>query len=66
VAVNTIFTEKSGQHLKADYFETDGGAGVRFFINGEFIQEEIYEGKNIHWAQSAAENWLAGVKTLNG
>ena len=66
MAVNTIFTEKSGQHLKADYFETDGGAGVRFFINGEFIQEEIYEGKNIHWAQSAAENWLAGVKTLNG
>ena len=58
MAVNTIFTEKAGQHLKADYFETEGGAGVRFFINDE--------GKNIHWAQSAAENWLAGVKTLNG
>ena len=66
MAGDTIFTEKAGQHLKADYFETEGGAGVRFFINGEFIQEEIYEGKNINWARSAAENWLAGTKTLNG
>lgn len=62
----TIISEKAGQRLKAEYFETDGGAGVRFFINEEFIQEEVYEGKNIHWAQSAAENWLAGIKTLNG
>lgn len=58
--------EKAGQSLKAEYFETEGGAGVRFFINEEFIKEEIYEGKNIHWAQSAAENWLDGIKPLNG
>lgn len=63
---DSIMTEKAGQHLKADYFETDKGAGVRFFINGEFIKEEVYEGKNIHWAQNTAQNWVEGIKTLNG
>jgi hypothetical protein len=66
MASKTIFLEKAGQRLKAEYFETQNGAGVRFFINEEFLQEEVYEGKNIHWAKSAAENWLAGIKTLNG
>lgn len=62
----TLFSEKAGKHLKAEYFETETGSGCRFFINEEFIQEEIYEGKSIHWAQSAAENWLDGIKTLKG
>ena len=63
---NTLFAERAGQNLKAEYFETENGAGVRFFINEEFLKEEVYEGKSIHWAQSAAENWLDGIKTLNG
>jgi|TARA_R110000851_G_scaffold13163_9_gene45203 hypothetical protein len=63
---NTIMTEKSGQSLKVDYFATESGAGIRCFINGDFLKEEVYEGKNIHFAQSAAENWVAGIKTLNG
>ena len=63
---DTLFAEKAGQRLKAEYFETDHGSGVRFFINEEFLKEEIYEGKSIHWALSAAENWLDGIKTLNG
>lgn len=64
--MRSLFAEKSGQNLRAEYFETKDGSGVRFFINEEFIQEEIYEGRSIHWAQSAAENWLNGIKTLNG
>jgi len=63
---NAIITEKAGKTLKAEYFEVPNGAGCRFFINEEFIQEEIYEGKSIHWAESAAQNWLSGVKSLNG
>lgn len=66
MAGKSLFSEKSGQHLRAEYFETENGSGVRFFINEEFIQEEVYEGKSIHWAESAAENWLQGIKTLNG
>ena len=62
----TIMIEKAGKALKAEYFETPNGAGCRFFINEDFIQEEIYEGRSIQWAESAARNWLDGVKTLNG
>lgn len=64
--VKTLMAEKAGSTLKAEYFEVDGGSGVRFFINEEFVQEEIYEGKSIYWAESAAQNWLNGIKTLNG
>jgi hypothetical protein len=61
-----LISERDGQALKATYFATENGAGVRFFINDEFILEEVYEGKSLHFAESAAQNWLAGIKTLNG
>jgi|TARA_B110000503_G_C7094836_1_gene391088 hypothetical protein len=66
MASNNIFQEKAGQSLKADFFETENGSGIRCFINDEFIKEEIYEDKSIHWARSCAENWVAGIKPLNG
>lgn len=66
MAGDTIIVEKAGKTLKAEYFTTKNGCGCRFFINEEFIQEELYEGKSIAWAESAASNWLSGVKTLNG
>jgi hypothetical protein len=66
MAGSTLFAEKAGQRLKAEYFETDDGSGIRFFINEEFLKEEIYEGKSISWAQSAAENWIDSIKVLNG
>lgn len=62
----TIFTEKAGKHLRADYFETSTGSGVRYYINGELAEEKLYEGKSIQWAQSAAHQWLADIKPLNG
>jgi hypothetical protein len=66
MAGSTLFAEKAGQHLKAEYFETDNGTGVRFFINEEFVKEETYEGKPIDWARSVAENWIDSIKVLNG
>ena len=66
MAGDTLFAEKAGQKLKAEIFETENGSGIRFFINEEFIKEEVYEDKSIHWARSAAENWIDGIKTLNG
>ncbi len=66
MAGSTLMIEKAGQSLKVDYFVTETGAGIRCFVNNEFLKEEIYEGKSIHWAESAAQNWLDGIKTLNG
>ena len=48
------------------YFETDNGAGIRCFINGDFTSEELYEGKDIAFASAAAQRWVAGINTLNG
>jgi|TARA_B110000977_G_C10944133_1_gene442002 hypothetical protein len=66
MAGNSIITEKAGQSLKVDYFETDNGAGIRCFINGDFTSEELYEGKDIAFASAAAQRWVAGINTLNG
>jgi hypothetical protein len=64
--IKILMAEKAGQHLKTEYFEVENGVSVRFFINEEFVKEETYEGKSVHWGQSVAENWLNGVQTLNG
>ena len=66
MAGDTLFAEKAGKNLKAEIFETETGSGVRFFIDEEFLKEEIYEDKSIHWARSAAENWIDVIKVLNG
>lgn len=63
---STIITEKAGQSLKADFFSTDTGAGIRCFINGEFIKEELYESKDIQFAQASARRWVDGINPLNG
>ena len=42
---DNIIVEKAGQTLRAEYFKTSNGSGIRCYINEEFIQEEIYEGK---------------------
>ena len=61
-----IFAEKAGQKLKVEYFSVEGGSGCRFYINENLVKEETYPGHNIAWAQDAAENWIDGIKTLNG
>jgi len=66
MAGDTLFSEKSGKTLKAEIFETETGSGVRFFIDEEFLKEETYEDKSVHWARSVAENWIGGIKVLNG
>ena len=36
--------------------------GVRFNINEHNLGIEWYEGKSESWAESAAENWVMGIK----
>jgi hypothetical protein len=66
MAGSTLFAEKAGQRLKAEYFETDNGAGVRFFINEEFVKEEVYADGTLGSAKALAENWIDSIKVLNG
>lgn len=62
----TIVTEKAGKRLAVDYFETTTGSGVRYYINDQFVEEKLFEGKGIQWAQLAAHDWLNDIKPLNG
>jgi hypothetical protein len=62
----TIVTEKAGKRLAVDYFETTTGSGVRYYVNDVLVEEKLFEGKSIHWAQSAAHHWLDAIKPLNG
>lgn len=62
----TIVSEKAGKLLEADYFETTNGSGVRCYISGKLVEEKLFEGKDIQWAQSVAHDWLNNIKPLNG
>ena len=33
---------------------------------GQQYRTESFEGKSVHYAESAAENWINGIKNLNG
>lgn len=66
MAGSTLFAEKAGQSLKAEYFQTDMGSGVRFFINEEFLKEEMYENGTLDSARAVAEQWINSIKVLNG
>ncbi len=38
--------------------------GCNFYNQGSLIKTEMYEGKSEAWAESAAENYVQGVKQL--
>ena len=65
--VNEFLGEKSGQHLRAElYQEGLTGYTIRYFVNGDFIKEETITGHSIHYCEDAAQNWINGIKVLNG
>lgn len=64
--VNQFLGEKDGQQLRAEIYTANTGYTIRYHINGQFIKEEVITGHSIHYVEDAANNWLAGIKTLNG
>lgn len=64
--VNRFLGEKSGQSLKAEIYEVDGGYSIEYFINDTFQTRETITGHNILFVEDAAENWINGIKVLNG
>lgn len=64
--VNQFLGEKDGQQLRAEIYTAGQGYTINYFINGQFIKEEVITGHSVHYVEDAANNWLAGIKTLNG
>ena len=65
--INQFLGEKNGQQLRAEIFPA-GGAGytINYYVNGNFVKEEVIKGHSIHYVEDACTNWLDGIKTLNG
>lgn len=64
--VNQFLGEKNGQTLKAEILSAGQGYTINYYINGQFIKEEAITGHSIHYAEDAAQNWISGIKVLNG
>jgi hypothetical protein len=65
--VKTLIKERNGTRLEARIMKSSHEPySIQYFINGKFVTEEIFDGVSIHYVEDAAENWLAGVKVLNG
>ena len=50
--------------LKSDLFESNGVYGCDYYKNGVLIATELYAGKSVHFAESAAENYVDGIKQV--
>lgn len=64
--LTSFYKEGTSEGTRADIHESSKGYFIRYYSNGALLKEETFEGKSIHFVQSAAENWISGVKTLNG
>jgi hypothetical protein len=65
--VKTLFGEQNGARLEARIMKTEHEPySIDFFINGKFSASETFPGVSIYYVESAAENWIRGIKVLNG
>ena len=64
--LTSFYKEGVDEGTRADIHENTFGYSIRYYNCGSFIKEETFEGKSIHYVTSAAENWVSGVKKLNG
>lgn len=67
--VRTLQNESGATAARAEIHKgTDGSFEVHYYSVGTSPAPivERYDGKSIHYAESAALNWLEGVKQLNG
>ena len=52
-------------NLRADVFKrSDGVYGIEMYKDDTLIKREPYDGKSEAWAESAAENYVDGIKVI--
>jgi len=65
--VKTLMKEQSGSTLEARIFKSEHAPySIEYFIDGKYVQSEEFPGVSIHYVEDAANNWLEGIKVLNG
>ena len=64
--INQFLGEKGGQTLRAEIYSNVDGYHIKYFINGNLQSTESFSDKPIRVVEDAAENWISGIKVLNG
>jgi|TARA_Y100000033_G_scaffold8746_1_gene7843 hypothetical protein len=49
---------------RADVIKKNGDWGCKFYSDNELVKVELYPTKSEAWAESAAENYVMGVKQI--
>ena len=50
--------------LRSDVIKIDGHWGCRFWHGGSVVKTEFYKGHSEAYAESAAENYVDGIKKI--
>lgn len=65
--VKVLFGEQNGARLEARIMKAEHDPySIDYFINGKYMHTEVFPNVSIHYVESAASNWISGVKVLNG
>jgi hypothetical protein len=64
--VNQFLGERAGKSLCAEIHKDMNGYKIQFYIDDNLVKEETFYDHSIHYVEDAAENWISGIKVLNG
>jgi hypothetical protein len=66
--IKTLVGESNiGVRLEARIIKEDHNPfKIEYYVDGKYKQSEVFQGVSIHYVEDAAENWINGVKVLNG
>lgn len=63
--IDNIFSTYVEGNKRADVIKVDSHWGCRLYVDSEVVKTEIYKGKSEAWAESAAENFVSGIKVID-
>jgi hypothetical protein len=64
--ISTVFKEQDGVSMKAEIHDTPDGYTIEYYGPHGLFKTETYHDKSIFYVESAARNWVDGIKVLNG
>ena len=59
-----FISEYRGQDKTSEVILKNGVWGCNYYIDNELVKTELYEGHSEAFAESAAENYVLGVKQI--
>lgn len=65
--LTTYVKESPNGNYKAEVHQDTSGYFIEYYSpDGIKLKTETHYGKSIHYVSSIAENWIDGIKVLNG